>query len=179
MAGATHRALAGQHEPMTSLGSAPWRRDPAALDLRLRQIERRLDRLEAVLSRPNQTGVAPNSTAVIHQPDAPLFPPPGALPRALDRLFAVRQQSHGNGRQLQLLYDFIVSRYPNAVADLERILNVTNEPISPGDSDDLQLHPPSPETALDDAEDDDGAHDDHEPPEDSSSSKRRRLNREP
>ena len=151
--------------------AAPWRRDPDAVASQLRQMERRLSRVEAVLTQHNQSSAGP--TAVVVNPAAPLFPPPAALPKALDRLCAVRQQCHSNGRQLQMVYDFIVSRYPNAIPDLERIMN--QDPLSPHDSDDLALHPPS----TDDDQSDGPDADHHDADADPSPAKRRRLNQEP
>ena len=84
-------------------------------------------RIEAVLAQDR-----PHEAA---QPREPSFPPAGAIPRALTRLFNVRQQVRQVDRQLRMIYDFLLQKFPNAVQGLERCLR--NQTLSPATSDDF------------------------------------------
>ena len=156
--------------------SAPWRRDPESLDARLNQIERRMARVEAILSQQDQEAAAPASNSVVNMPRAPLYPPAGALPKALERLFALKQQSHDCGKRLQLLYDFLLVKFPGAVPQLERIMD--GDPLSPSGSDDLDLHPPSPTSEPQPHADQEDEPTNDNAASSSAANKRRRLNRD-
>ena len=107
--------------------AAPWNTDPSNLDMRLRALDRRLMRVEAVMAQDRPQGA--------DQPREPSFPPVGAIPRALTRLFNVRQQVHQVDHQFRMMYDFLLQKFPNAVQELERCLR--NRALSPAPSDDL------------------------------------------
>ena len=132
MAGATHRAFAGQLSPeaMSSLSSAPWNRNRDNQAMRLRALERRVLDLENVLTR------APESQAS-DIPMAPLYPPAGSLPRTLARIWELRQAQFRTTRQFGMLYDWIVARFPGAISQMERILSPGT--LSPTPEDDLEL----------------------------------------
>ena len=165
-----------EQSPLRAM-SAPWRRDPKSVDARLSQLERRMARVEAILSQPDQEAAAPASDAVVNMPRAPLYPPAGALPKALERLFALKQQSHDCGKRLQLFYDFLLERFPGAVPQLERIMD--GDPLSPSGSDDLALHPPSPTSELQSRDDQEAEPTDDNAASSSAATKRRRLNQDP
>ena len=94
--------------------------------MRLRSLERRVAKVEQIMMHSNATG---------HAPAPPSMPPDGAIPRALQRIFDLRVEAHRTSRQLTMLYDFLVLKYPGSVQELERILRVDS--LSPSPSDDL------------------------------------------
>ena len=159
MAGATHRALAGL--PMAASTGAPWQTDPKAMASKIRVLERRVNQLEGIVSR--QAQMAAGGSSVVRCPELPLFPPPGTLPKAMEKLKETRQTVHEHEKQLQLIYDYIVSKWPSAIADLEAIQ--ARGTWDAGESD-VELEPA--EEATDDAADE----------EDDTHPKRRRLNRD-
>ena len=104
--------------------------------MRLRRLERRVDDLENVLCRipEPQQGEAPS---------APLYPPAGSLPRALSRIWELRQSAWRSGRQFNMLYDFLISKFPGAIEHMERFLHPGS--LSPSGSDDLEMLARGPE----------------------------------
>ena len=113
---------------MASLSDAPWSRNRGNIDMRLRALERRVSKIEAILTRST-------STSASDDPRPPLMPPDGAVPRALQRIFDLRVEAHKTSKQVTMLYDFLILKHPGAIEDLERILRVDG--FSPTASDDL------------------------------------------
>ena len=163
MAGATHRALAGL--PMSASPGAPWHTDPKAMASKIRVLERRVNQLEGIVSRQAQKSAG--GASVIRCPELPLFPPAGTLPKAMEKLKETRHLVQEHEKQLQLIYDYIVSKWPSAVADMESIQ--ARGTLSPEESD-VELEPA--DNPNDDAAEDDDTADDLD-----THPKRRKLNR--
>ena len=134
-----NRLPAGQRPADAMSTMAPWRNDPSTLGPQIRFLERRVAQLEDILSRPSQSRIG-STSSVVSAPEAPLFPPPASFPKALDRVFDLKKQCHEQGKQLQLLYDFLLTRFPGAVPQLEAIQR-RGQPLTPDSSDDLDLRP--------------------------------------
>ena len=95
------------------------------INKRLRALELTVKKLENVVRAP----AAPAAGATGTDPAPMVWPRAGAVPKALARIHEMRSELHQQMRTVQMMYDFLVNRFPGAVGEME--LWTEQNPLTP------------------------------------------------